>query len=297
MVHEIKATEIWINQCRQLLYRYRISQEHGAMEKTQIIEFFRPLGQCNWLSSKSITARKEKELQKLSIIETDKLSPSNVRLDGLQQVEIEHFLAREAQLDDEYWAAAWLRAEGHYENRENDRYAENYKRKFAEQEFNEMRKRYNAQLGEKCKCIVMVSKDINVERTIPKSVVGTLDLSVRYLLHGQTFPGDQLKPPRFWLGDGKSSSRYGYISNLCVAKSARRKGVASRMLHFAIMSSKAEGAEKVFVHVYKNNISAQCLYQKLGFQVIGPGLDLIETEKAVSNGEIYKQCSGAESKS
>lgn len=29
----------------------------------------------------------------------------------------------------------------------------------------------------------------NVKRTVLKSVVGTLDLSVRHLLHGETFPG------------------------------------------------------------------------------------------------------------
>lgn len=29
----------------------------------------------------------------------------------------------------------------------------------------------------------------NVKRTVLKCVVGTLDLSIRYLSHGQTFPG------------------------------------------------------------------------------------------------------------
>ena len=29
----------------------------------------------------------------------------------------------------------------------------------------------------------------NVKRTVIKSVVGTLDLSIRYMLHGETVPG------------------------------------------------------------------------------------------------------------
>ncbi|GFP79476.1 hypothetical protein PHJA_000091100 [Phtheirospermum japonicum] len=129
-----------------------------------------------WVSSKFIPPRKEKELHKLSIIGTDEFSPPNIGL------EFEQFVAREAQLDEEYW--------------------------------------------------------------------------------------EQIKPPLFCLVNGKSSNQYGYISNLCVAKSARRKGIASRMLHFAVVSAKAEGAEKVYVHVYRNNISAQGLYQKLGFEIV-----------------------------
>ncbi|KAI3447212.1 hypothetical protein Pfo_003877 [Paulownia fortunei] len=235
------------------------------------------------VSSKSTPARKEKEfsgeLQKLSIPEGGKFSPSNIKFDRLQRsdqvaiqgetAEFGQFVAREAQLDEEYWTAAWLRAESHWEDQEHDRYAENYKRKFAEQEFNAMKKRYNAQLGEKCKCVVMVKKeDRKVKRTILKSVVGTLDLSIRYLSHGETFPGERVKHPLFCLIDRKASSRYGYIANLCVAKSARRQGIASSMLQFAILSAKAHGAEKVFVHVYRNNKPAQGLYQKMGFEVV-----------------------------
>ena len=38
-----------------------------------------------------------------------------------------------------------------------------------------------------------VKKEVrNAKRTVLKSVVGTLDLNIRYLLHGETFPGVQL---------------------------------------------------------------------------------------------------------
>lgn len=38
-----------------------------------------------------------------------------------------------------------------------------------------------------------------------------------------------------------TSERYGYISNLCVTKSARRQGIASNILQFAISSAKVDG--------------------------------------------------------
>ncbi|EPS61264.1 hypothetical protein M569_13535, partial [Genlisea aurea] len=68
--------------------------------------------------------------------------------------------------------------------------------------------------------------------------------------------------------DQQQVGNQSYIANLCVAKSARRKGVATAMLEFAIARCKAEGAEKVFVHVHGNNDPAKGLYQKMGFQVV-----------------------------
>ncbi|KAL7091879.1 hypothetical protein ACP275_12G130800 [Erythranthe tilingii] len=202
-------------------------------------------------------------LQELSVPQIDSFSPSDVKL---QRAE---FVAREAQTNGEYWTAAWLRAESHWEDQEHDRYVENYKRKFAQQEFNEMKTRYSSQVGENCKCIVTVkNEDINVKGADSKSVVGTLDLSIRYLSHGENFPGERVIPPLFCLVYRERRSRYGYISNLCVAKSTRRQGIASSMLKFAVTSAKEHGAEKVFAHVYINNKSAQGLYQKMGFEVV-----------------------------
>ncbi|XP_022888286.1 N-alpha-acetyltransferase 50-like isoform X2 [Olea europaea var. sylvestris] len=119
------------------------------------------------------------------------------------------------------------------------------------------------------------------EENVLRCVVGTLDLSLRYLSHGQTFPGEQVKAPFFCLIDRKGLSRYGYIANLCVAKSARRQGIASRMMQFAIMSAKKQGAEQVFVHVHRHNTPAQRLYQKMGFEVIEAA------NSQLSEGETY----------
>lgn len=110
----------------------------------------------------------------------------------------------------------------------------------------------------------MVKKEVrNAKRTVLKSVVGTLDLNIRYLLHGETFPGERVKAPLFC-----NPNRYGYVANLCVAKSARRQGIASNMLHFAVESAKSDGVEQVYVHVHRSNTPAQELYQKMGFEMV-----------------------------
>nr|XP_016483993.1 PREDICTED: uncharacterized protein LOC107804590 [Nicotiana tabacum]XP_033512795.1 uncharacterized protein LOC104099246 [Nicotiana tomentosiformis] len=57
---------------------------------------------------------------------------SNLHFDRMQlpdevlhqenRLEFGQFMAREAMFDEEYWTAAWLRAESHWEDRQNDRY-------------------------------------------------------------------------------------------------------------------------------------------------------------------------------
>ncbi|XP_059432222.1 GCN5-related N-acetyltransferase 6, chloroplastic [Corylus avellana] len=227
--------------------------------------------------SSSYTRKKEEllvEIPKPSIPQLESSTPSDLRFDRLQPSDKElvqekrfqfgQFVAREAVLDEEYWTAAWLRAETHWENRTNERYVDNFKRKFADQEFNVIKSRCRGPPGQKYTCIVTVKKEVrNAKRTVLKSVVGTLDLNIRYLLHGETFPGERVKAPLFC-----SSNRYGYVANLCVAKSARRQGIARNMLHFAIESAKSDGVEQVYVHVHRSNMPAQELYQKMGFEMV-----------------------------
>lgn len=115
----------------------------------------------------------------------------------------------------------------------------------------------------------MVRKeDKHVKRTVLKGVVGTLDLSVRCLLHGETFPGERVKAPLFCSIHGTGPNRYGYVANLCVPKSARRQGIATNMLHFAIELVKSNGIEHAYVHVHRNNTPAQKLYEKMGFEIV-----------------------------
>ncbi|EOY30270.1 Acyl-CoA N-acyltransferases (NAT) superfamily protein, putative [Theobroma cacao] len=234
------------------------------------------------MDSKSFESEKKEELsvqrQTPSIPQLDSLGPSNLGFDRLQpsdqelnqdkRLEFGKFVAREAFLDEEFWTAAWLRAESHWEDRPGERYVDNFKRKFAEQEFNAMKRRCRGQHGQTYTCIVTVKKEErNVKRTVLKSVVGTLDFSIRYLLHGESFPGERIRP-LFCSINRTHLNKYAYVSNLCVAKSARRKGIASNMLYFVIESARSSGVEMVYVHVHRHNGPALELYEKIGFEIV-----------------------------
>ncbi|KAF9614699.1 hypothetical protein IFM89_019827 [Coptis chinensis] len=240
------------------------------------------------------------ELQNPAISQLQTSTPSDMQFDRIQtsdkecdvthKIEFGQYVARAAIVDEEFWTAAWLRAESHWEDRPPERYMESYKRKYADQEFNALKRRCSVKHIQKCTCIV--AKDLfyhlhkrvfiiqflsnyqikkeekNVKRTVIKSIVGTLDLSIRNLLHGERFPGDNDKPPIFSSINRMSPHQYGYVANLCVSKFARRKGIASNMLSFAIESARLQGVGQVFVHVHRENTRAQQLYEKMGFQIV-----------------------------
>ncbi|XP_072990772.1 uncharacterized protein [Typha latifolia] len=182
---------------------------------------------------------------------------SNLRFDRLQLSDEEclcnhrrafgRFIAREALLDEEYWTAAWLRAESHWESRSGVRHVESFKKKFAEQVKNDER---------------------NIKRTVLSSIVGTLDVTIKHLLHGEKFPGECEKSAASLNIYQADQPRYGYLSNVCVAKYARRQGIASNMLLLAIDAAKSFGVREIFVHVHKENIAAQKLYDRIGFEMV-----------------------------
>ncbi|KAJ6698989.1 ACYL-COA N-ACYLTRANSFERASES (NAT) SUPERFAMILY PROTEIN [Salix purpurea] len=180
--------------------------------------------------SGSFETRKKEELSiqvpatSIYSSDTQRLADADLRFDRLQvpekelmherKVEFGQFVAREAVIDEEYWTAAWLRAESHWEGI-NDRYVDNHKRKFAEQEFHAIKRRRTSLHGQKCRCIIMVRKeDKHVKRTVLKGVVGTLDLSVRCLMHEETFPGERVKAPLFCSIQGIGPNRYGLCCQL-----------------------------------------------------------------------------------
>ncbi|XP_065851326.1 GCN5-related N-acetyltransferase 6, chloroplastic isoform X1 [Euphorbia lathyris] len=220
------------------------------------------------------------ETSRLPDLRFDRLQVPEKELLDENKLEFGQFVAREAVIDEELWTAAWLRAESHLEDRMNDRYVDNYKRKFADQEFHAIKKRRVGLHGQNCKCLVTVKKDDkNVKRTVLKSVVGTLDLSIRCLLQGETFPGERVKLPVFRSIYRRGPHSYGYVANLCVSKSARRQGIASNMLQFAVESAKFEGVEHLYVHVHRNNRPARELYEKMGFEMIEAATEQLQEEQ------------------
>ncbi|KAI3852266.1 hypothetical protein MKW92_005654 [Papaver armeniacum] len=162
------------------------------------------------------------------------------------------YVVREATLDEEFWASAWLKAEGFYEEHPQDRYVGSFKKKHAEQEYNVIKRRCKERTIQPYMCIIAVRKE---GENALKIVIGTLDYRVKYLLRGETYPE-------------VASQRYVIISNVTVAQSARRIGVGSSMLKFAIEYAKENGIKQVFLHVRRDNKPALALYEKLGFTIL-----------------------------
>ncbi|KAI4382164.1 hypothetical protein MLD38_008162 [Melastoma candidum] len=175
-------------------------------------------------------------------------------------------------LDEEYWTAAWLRAEAYLESASYTRHVDNYKRNYAEQEFYALRRRCLGRDGNylKCFCFVTVKmEDKNIRRTVLSSVVGTLDLSIRQYLQGETYPGEARRISAvFARREPFDAHKYAYIANVCVSKFMRCQGVASNMIYLATDVANLAGMKQLFVHVSSDNIAARKLYQKTGFQIV-----------------------------
>ncbi|KAI3831486.1 hypothetical protein MKX03_016592 [Papaver bracteatum] len=175
------------------------------------------------------------------------------------------YVVREAKLDEEFWASARLKAEGFYEQRPDDRYVGSFKKKHAEQEYNVITRRCKERTIQPYMCIIAVRKE---GENALKNVIGTLDYRIKYLLRGETYPEEVVKVKMFTTFKKRESQRYVIISNLTVAQSARRIGVGSSMLKFAIESAKQNGIKQVFLYVRRDNKQALALYEKLGFTIL-----------------------------
>ncbi|KAK9280715.1 hypothetical protein L1049_014413 [Liquidambar formosana] len=99
------------------------------------------------------------------------------------------------------------------------------------------------------------------------SVVGTLDLSIRQYLRGETYPGEIKKMSAVLASQEPfDAHKYAYIANVCVSKFARRQGIASNMLYLARDVGTLMGMKQLFVHVNADNKPAKELYKKAGFK-------------------------------
>jgi ribosomal-protein-alanine N-acetyltransferase len=59
------------------------------------------------------------------------------------------------------------------------------------------------------------------------------------------------------------------VLTLAVAPTARRQGIATRLLNAAIAEARSRGAASVFLEVSTANAAAQALYQGAGFAAVG----------------------------
>ncbi|ERN11254.1 uncharacterized protein LOC18439446 isoform X1 [Amborella trichopoda] len=257
-------------QCQQIT-RNPFHPGRSSATKTNAMFLRKINAQCKDISQQlHISMDPQLESRQPSDLHFEKLQPANENYGGKHIRVFGSYVAREAMVDEEYWTAAWLRAESHWESQLYVRYIDSYKRKFAEQEFSALKRRCTGQQTQKSYCIVGVKKEENnVKRMVLNSILGTLDMSIQHLLRGRNFPGGTTRTCiSTCLHGGYNQERYGYVSNLCVAKFARRQGIASNMLYLAIDAAKASGVDQIFVHVDKDNKPAQKLYEKIGFQMV-----------------------------
>jgi len=95
----------------------------------------------------------------------------------------------------------------------------------------------------------------------PEHVVGSLDLNI-----GAWLPSEPLRGAR---PAASAEGGRAYLSNVCVAPGARRRGVAAGMLACAADRAREEGVSDLYVHVVADNTPALELYLRCGFQVEG----------------------------
>lgn len=70
-----------------------------------------------------------------------------------------------------------------------------------------------------------------------------------------------------WSDSGRQRCRYPYLSNLAVSPSARRCGVAGKLLLNCERIALSWGCQDIYLHVLENNYQARQLYFKLGYRL------------------------------
>lgn len=222
-------------------------------------------------------------ISRLPELTFDRLQLNDEELYKGQKRPFGRYVARGAVLDEEYWTAAWLRAEAQWEAVSYMRHVDSYKRKYAEQEFYSLKRRCSSRDGNslKCSCIVAVKKeDPKIKRSVLNSVVGTLDISIRQLMRGESFPGESQRTSNILVCHETCYAHlYGYVANVCVSKFARRQGIATNMMYLATDIAISSGMKQLFVHVNLDNSVAQELYRKVGFKIVDISIPVCKDQR------------------
>lgn len=103
------------------------------------------------------------------------------------------------------------------------------------------------------RCLVAVSTTASPALgTSPEEVLGTLEIGLK--------PQFSL-PWYYWF------RLYPYISNVAIAHSHRRQGIALALLKACEPIARQWGYQDLYLHVLENNQAARGLYEKAGFQI------------------------------
>lgn len=89
----------------------------------------------------------------------------------------------------------------------------------------------------------------NIPLNVPEHLVGTVEMGLR-------------TPSPWSIGD-----RYPYISNLAVHPTARRQGVARKLLISCEQVAMKWGFSDLYLHVLENNSQARQLYHQVGYRI------------------------------
>ncbi len=85
----------------------------------------------------------------------------------------------------------------------------------------------------------------------PQIVVGSIDLNI-----GAVLPAEELHGK---LPESGSATGRAYLSNVCVAKAARRQGVAQALIQRVEQEAMSQGVEHLYVHVVRGKGSIHSL--------------------------------------
>jgi ribosomal protein S18 acetylase RimI-like enzyme len=135
--------------------------------------------------------------------------------------------------------------------------------------------------GEAGPRLVVGSLDLNVGAVLPAEELRGQLPSVSGLAVGRPVAAPQRRgarwhAPRAARGrpivpppcqDGSAAAARAYLSNVCVAAAARRRGVGRALIRFAEAAAHAAGVRHLYVHVVADNTSAESLYTGCGFEV------------------------------
>jgi ribosomal protein S18 acetylase RimI-like enzyme len=72
---------------------------------------------------------------------------------------------------------------------------------------------------------------------------------------------------RHCLQGGAVAAERAYLSNVCVAAAARRRGVAAALMSAAEAHAAQAGVRHLYVHVVADNAAAVALYGRMGYEV------------------------------
>lgn len=109
------------------------------------------------------------------------------------------------------------------------------------------------------RCLVAISTTSSPLGTPQEEVLGTLEIGLK--------PQFSL-PWYYWF------RLYPYISNVAIAHSHRRQGIALALLKACEPIARQWGYQDLYLHVLENNQAARGLYEKAGFQLSQTELNL-----------------------